>query len=267
MFHICAVPALKDNYIWVIHNNTDAIVIDAGDDKPVMDYLNVHQLTLNTILITHHDRAQPVTHKDHIGGVAKLLAHYPNAKLIAHHAHDMGGQWVDEGDTFKVLGLTFKIWRTAGHTATHLSYLVDIDGKTHVFCGDTLFSGGCGRVFSGTMDELYDSLMRFDALPSDVLFYPAHEYTLSNLKFGEFIEPHNTAIKKAIAHAIDCQHRGVPTLPVSLKHERAVNVFLHVDDIHVKDRLTALGKLDKQADARQVFKALRLLKNNPPPVI
>lgn len=257
MLTIDAISALQDNYIWVLHNDSHAIVIDAGESEPVLDYLHEKNLNLDTIFITHH-------HHDHIGGVPALLSQYPHARLFAHKTHGVGGQAVDEGDVVQALGLDFEVWRTAGHTDTHLSYVVNAN-KMHIFCGDTLFSGGCGRVFTGTMDELYDSLMRFYALPSDTLFYPAHEYTLSNLQFGKYIEPHNEAIGRAIKDAQDCQTQGKPTLPVSLQHEQAVNVFLRTDERHIQDRLMTLGRVSERTDARQTFKALRLLKNEPLP--
>ena len=249
------IPILNDNYVWVLHDGVNAVVVDTGDCMPVVDYLIKHQLNLSAILITHH-------HHDHTGGVGQLQADYQPV-VVAHCQHGVRAtKVVDEGDTFTLLGLTFKVWRTAGHTDTHLSYLVDFDSKTHVFCGDTLFSGGCGRVFSGTIDELFDSLQRFSTLAEDTIFYPAHEYTLSNLAFGAHIAPQNTAIVSAIAHAKDCQNQGIPTLPVSLTHERAVNVFLQVGDDYIKDRLVALGKLtNEKVDARMVFVALRELKN------
>lgn len=261
IYPICA---LDDNYIWVLHDDKQAIVIDAGESEPVMDYLNARQLSPIAFIITHHNAH--ASYDDHTAGLPELKRTYTDMTVYGHDSHDvLVDVKVDEGDEFELCGLTFKVWRTAGHTDTHLSYLVEIDGKTHVFCGDTLFSGGCGRVFSGTIDELYDSLMRFDALPSDTLFYPAHEYTLSNLKFGAYIEPHNEAIGRAIVHAQDCQVQGKPTLPVSLNHEQAVNVFLRVDERHIQDRLMTLGRVGEETDARQTFKALRLLKNEPFP--
>lgn len=257
IYPICA---LDDNYIWVLHDDKQAIVIDAGESKPVLDYLNAHQLSPIAFIITHHNAH--ASYDDHTAGLPELKRTYPDMTVYGHDSHDvLVDVKVDEGDEFELSGLTFKVWRTAGHTDTHLSYLVQIDGKTHVFCGDTLFSGGCGRVFSGTVDELYDSLMRYDELPSETLFYPAHEYTLSNLKYGSYVAPHNQAITSAITYATDCQAKGVPTLPVSLAHERAVNVFLQTDETHIKDRLIVLGQVKENADARTVFRALREFKN------
>lgn len=259
---ITPIPALQDNYIWLIHDDTHAVIIDAGESQPVVDYLSTHALSPVAFVITHHNAH--ATYDDHTGGLSKLKSIYPAMTVYGHDSHDaLVDVKVDEGDNFTLLGVDFQVWRTAGHTDTHLSYLVNFDGKIHVFCGDTLFSGGCGRVFSGTVDELFDSLQRFNTLTDDVIFYPAHEYTLSNLAFGSYIAPQNTAIISAIAHAKNCYNQGVPTLPVSLAHERAVNVFLQVGDDHIKDRLIALGKItDKKADTRTVFKALRELKNN-----
>ena len=271
-FIIHPIRAFSDNYIWLIQSGDRAIVIDAGDSKPVLDFLSAHGLTLDALLVTHD-------HHDHIGGIQALQHAYPNAITYAHANHQVNAHAVTEGDRLTLLGLEFGVWLTPGHTDSHLSYLLDPDGRTrtHVFCGDTLFSGGCGRTFTGTIDELYESVQRFDTLPSATLFFPAHEYTLGNLRFGAHIEPKNTAIADALITVKTKLDQGIPSLPVSLAHERAINVFLRADHQAIKERLIKLGALTLPNDtlpnkpladtqtaisARQVFAKLRALKNS-----
>ncbi|AWY20528.1 hydroxyacylglutathione hydrolase [Moraxella bovis] len=258
--HITPIPILNDNYVWLLVKDNNAVAVDIGDDKPVLDYLHEHNLTLSAILITHH-------HDDHIGGVASAKSAYPNAKIYAHKSHlnaigmtpDVA---CDEGSEFELLGLTFKVWKTAGHTDTHLSYLCDMANITHVFCGDTLFSGGCGRVFTGTIGELFDSMERFGGLPEETLFYPTHEYTLSNLtfalsvcadKYKEKIIHHQHQVKDKLANQI-------PSLPTTLKVEKSINVFLQTDD---KDMVANIKKHYPLTsdDELSIFTALRELKN------
>lgn len=221
-----AVKAFEDNYIWVLSQDGQAVVIDAGESAGVMEYLTAHQLNLQAILITHH-------HHDHTGGVQALSEQYPTAQIIAHAHHGVAAtQTVQEGDCVRLLGHEFWVYRTAGHTDNHLSYGCHFGGRWHIFCGDTLFSGGCGRVFTGTIEDLFASFERFDGFPEDTLFYPAHEYTLNNLKFG--LSVCNTSYQEDFHAKIQQVERliaqGLPSLPTSLAQERLVNVFLQVQD-------------------------------------
>lgn len=254
-FAITPISALADNYIWLIHNDTHAIIIDAGDADPILDFLKNKSLQPVAFIITHE-------HNDHVAGLPKLKHTYPSMRVYGHSSHHaLVDIKVDEGDGFRLCGLQFNVWRTAGHTDTHLSYLVNIDDKTHVFCGDTLFSGGCGRVFSGTITQLYESLERFNTLACDTCFYPAHEYTLSNLDFGQKINPTNTNISDAIYNAQALRAHGKPTLPTTLSHERDINVFLHTDNATIINKLKQLNELGDDVSALAVFAALRTLKN------
>lgn len=256
MPHIQAIKALDDNYIWIIHQDAHAIIIDPALSEPVIEYLTAHQLTPIATLITHH-------HHDHTGGVAALKDSYPQMPVIAHAQHGVTAtSYVDEGDKVELMGIDFEVWRTAGHTDTHLSYRCVMNDKVHIFCGDTLFSGGCGRVFTGTMDELYASMMRFNSEAEDTLFYPAHEYTLGNLKFGLSIcaNAHKNAI---IATINDLEHQPIETrisLPTSLQHERHINVFLQLDNAQMIDNIKKIYPLTDDSPLA-VFGALRELKN------
>ena len=258
--HIIPISILNDNYVWLIAKDDNAIAVDIGDDKPVLDYLHEHNLNLSAILITHH-------HDDHIGGVASVKSAYPNARIYAHKSHlnaigmtpDVA---CDENSEFELLGLTFKVWKTAGHTDTHLSYLCDMDDKTHVFCGDTLFSGGCGRVFTGTIGKLFDSMERLDTLPADTLFYPTHEYTLSNLNFGLSVCDETTK-KEILSYKNTVENElknNIPSLPTSLKQERLINVFLQTDNEAMINNIKQIYPLNHD-DKLSVFSARRELKN------
>lgn len=254
---IYPIKAFNDNYIWTLINpsNHQAIVIDPGQAAPVIEYLNANNLELIAIWVTHH-------HHDHTGGVAELQEHFPMTHIVAHNEHGVEqDQSVKEGSTVNAWCHSGQVWEVAGHTANHLAYVLDIEGKKHVFCGDTLFSGGCGRVFTGTIEQLFDSLSRLASLPKDSLFYPAHEYTQSNLRFGLSIEPDNIAIQDALNDATAKTAQGIPTLPVSLAHECAVNVFLRTTEPSVIAGVSAKTPLldDKPLT---VFAALRELKNN-----
>ncbi|MFL1731658.1 hydroxyacylglutathione hydrolase [Moraxella oculi] len=253
---IHAVKAFNDNYIWLICQDQQAIIIDAGDNKPVLDYLAIHQLIPIAMLITHH-------HNDHTGGVAGIKSVYPDMQVIAHQHHGVQADaYVDEGGEFNLMGLDFKVWRTAGHTDTHLSFLCQIDECVRVFCGDTLFSGGCGRVFTGTIEELFASMMRFNRLSDETLFYPAHEYTLNNLKFGLSIcaDEVKNDIQNAITEVQTKLSSGQASLPTTLAHERKINVFLqdHQQMIeHIKQQYPLTN-----TSGIAIFTALRILKDN-----
>ncbi|MGE6571739.1 hydroxyacylglutathione hydrolase [Psychrobacter namhaensis] len=251
------IKAFNDNYIWTLINesNKQAIVIDPGQAEPVAAYLEEHALELTSIWTTHH-------HHDHVGGVAGLQESYPMTHLVAHPEHNVDeDQTIKDGSTVSAWGCAAQVWDVSGHTASHVAYVLDVDGGKHCFCGDTLFSAGCGRVFTGTIEQLYDSFKRLNTLPAETLLYPAHEYTASNLRFGLSIEPDNAAMQHALRQAEEKTAQGIPTLPVTLEHERAVNVFLRTQEpsviAGVKSKVTI-----EDDKSLTVFAALRELKNN-----
>lgn len=251
------IKAFNDNYIWTLINdsNKQAIVIDPGQAAPVADYLEAQGLELISIWTTHH-------HHDHIGGVAELQESFPMTHIVAHSEHGVQeDQTIKDGSTVSAWGLSAQVWDVSGHTASHMAYILDIDGRKHCFCGDTLFSGGCGRVFTGTIEQLYDSFKHLNELPAEALFYPAHEYTASNLRFGLSIEPDNAAMQQALLQTQEQTAQGIPTLPVTVAHERAVNVFLRADEPSVIAGVKAQMNLNDDKSLT-VFAALRELKNN-----
>lgn len=254
---ITPIPAFTDNYIWALVNdkNKQAIVVDPGQAAPVAEYLQQYGLELIAIWITHH-------HDDHIGGVSELRELYPMTHVVGGSEHGVNAdQIVKEGSSVNAWGFTVQVWAVPGHTATHLAYVLADGEQKHVFCGDTLFSGGCGRVFTGSIEQLFESFKRFNKLPKNTLFYPAHEYTASNLRFGLTIEPNNPTMQQTLIEVQALNAEGKPSLPVTLAHEREVNVFLRTEDPNVIEGVERHVSL---ADNKSltVFSALRALKDN-----
>lgn len=221
MLKTTPVPAFNDNYLWLIHSPDDprrVAVVDPGDAGAVIDALSRDGLSLDTILITHH-------HGDHVGGVAELVERFsvpvfgPAGELIPCRTHSLAG-----GDRVSLdgLGLKFEVIDCPGHTAGHIAYY----GHDCLFCGDTLFSAGCGRLFEGTPAQMNASLHRLAALPPATRVYCAHEYTLSNLRFAAAVEPDNESVQAYTSRARDLRDQDCPTLPTTLALELEVNPFL-----------------------------------------
>lgn len=247
-------PAFSDNYIWMLHNGRDALVVDPGDAEPVRGALAQHGVRLSDILITHH-------HHDHVGGV-DALREATGARVWGPAGEAMPEPLtrLRDGDAVSVLGLSFSVLDVPGHTAGHIAYFcADIDGAPLVFCGDTLFSGGCGRLFEGTPQQMLNSLDRLSALPAQTRVCCTHEYTLANLRFALAVEPDNLALQR---HQLDCQalrERHLPTLPSQIGTERAINPFLRSREPSVVDAVRS--QVPEADDEVAVFAALREWKN------
>ncbi|MBC3872781.1 hydroxyacylglutathione hydrolase [Undibacterium flavidum] len=253
---ILTVPAFDDNYLWLIHNGSDAIVVDPGDATVILQALTQHGLTLRAILLTHH-------HSDHIGGVAELLTHYPVP--VYGPAHDGIAAVtipLDDGDQISIasLELSFKIIAVPGHTFGHIAYYSE--ALAAVFCGDTLFAGGCGRLFEGTPAQMLNSLDQLAALPAATAVYCAHEYTLSNLKFALEVEPANAALQARIVREQEKRAQDIPTVPTTIALEIQTNPFLRTRVSAVIERLVSTDKVAAAQDEATNFGALREWKNN-----
>jgi hydroxyacylglutathione hydrolase len=251
---LIALPAFADNYIWMIHDGARAIVVDPGDADPVHAALDAHGLALEAILVTHH-------HGDHVGGVDALRVRLvgpvygPRREAVPQPCTAL-----DDGDAITVLGLRFEVIAVPGHTNGHIAYHhAGADGPGILFCGDTLFSGGCGRLFEGTPQQMFGSLARLAALPGDTRVCCAHEYTLGNLRFARAVEPDNAAAAEYTAWCERQRSAGRATLPSSIARERAVNPFLRCAEPAVVR--SALQHGAHSADPVPVFAAIRQWKN------
>ena len=251
-FEVVPLRAFKDNYIWTLRNDRFAAVVDPGDAQPVLDYLRRERLELCAILATHH-------HADHVGGVADLLARHavpvygPRGEPISSLTHP-----VSEGDQVQVpqLGLQFKVLDIPGHTRAHIAYY----GANSLFCGDTLFACGCGRLFEGTAQQMVDSLAKLAALPDETLVYSGHEYTLANIDFARAVEPENEELKARAASDAEKRRSERPTLPSTIGREKRTNPFLRcLQPAVVASANKYLGA--RASGAVQVFAAIRQWKN------
>lgn len=256
MLTVEPIPAFNDNYIWLLHDagTREAFVVDPGDAAPVMAVLSQRQLNLQGILITHH-------HFDHVGGVAALRAEYdpvvfgPHNPAIEGIDHRLGA-----GDRIEVLGHAFEVMTVPGHTLDHIAYF-HAGEQPLLFCGDTLFAGGCGRLFEGTPPMMLASLESLAALPPETQVYCAHEYTLANLAFASAVEPDNAALTARIAQAESTRAKNEPTVPSDIALELATNPFLRCKQQDLLDSLQSQGRL-VPGDTADVFAAVRGWKDN-----
>ena len=254
---VLAVPAFENNYLWLVHDGVHAAVVDPGDAEPILAALAAHHLTLTAILLTHH-------HADHIGGVPALLA---RGKVPVFGPRNDGIAAVTvplaNGDRIDVPGLdlTLDVLDVPGHTSGHIAYVRKTPPSPWLFCGDTLFAGGCGRLFEGTPAQLDASLSTLAGLPDDTLVYCAHEYTLSNLRFAQAVEPGNRALAARVERENAKRAQGQPTIPSTIGVEKATNPFLRYREPEIVSHLVAAGKLAPGAPPLASFAALREWKN------
>jgi len=258
MINIIPIPAFKDNYIWTLHDDQHAVVVDPGDATPVRNWLGSHNFTLSAILCTHH-------HNDHVGGVCELAGLYnvpvygPRLDVIPCLTHPVG-----DGDIIELAELNIKlqVLFIPGHTSGHIAYMtLENEGRAgSLFCGDTLFACGCGRLFEGSPAEMHHSLHRLAQLPDVTRVYCAHEYTEANIGFALACEPGNMQLqqRKTEAHAL--RSAGKPTLPSTIALEKATNPFLRCTAPEVIRTLHGQGLTDEHELA--AFTALREWKNH-----
>ncbi len=251
---LLALPAFTDNYIWLLHDGAQALVVDPGEAAPVHAALDAHGLVLAAILVTHH-------HGDHVGGVDELrdrlkgLVYGPARERIPEPFVPLKA-----GERITVLGLDFEVFDVPGHTAGHIAYLHrPADEAPLLFCGDTLFSAGCGRLFEGTPAQMHRSLSQLAALPGDTRVCCTHEYTLSNLRFAAAVEPANRDIRSHVDWCEGRRAHDLPTLPSTIGHELRINPFLRCGVAEVAASARAHGAASNEPAA--VFATLREWKN------
>ena len=255
MIKIDALPAFSDNYIWLLQDPTQrrCAVVDPGDAAPVEAWLAAHPgWQLSDILVTHH-------HFDHVGGIEQLKA-ASGARVIGPANEKIPGRdlALSEGDHVTVLGHSFQVFEVPGHTLGHIAYH---QGEQHwLFCGDTLFAGGCGRLFEGTPAQMHTSLSRLAALPEQTEVYCTHEYTLSNLRFAAAVEPHNTNVAKRLEEVRQWREAGRISLPSNIKVERATNPFLRSAQATISATIAAREGAKERSNV-EIFAALRAWKD------
>ncbi|MDX1678567.1 hydroxyacylglutathione hydrolase [Arsukibacterium sp.] len=248
---ISPLAAFEDNYIWCLcqPDSPFCVVVDPGDAKPVLQFLQQQQKTLYAILITHH-------HHDHTGGIAELQQVWPDVRIIGPAAEQHAVKlltepvWQHDTVTLSPFDLRFQVIDLPGHTLGHIGFY----SEPYLFCGDTLFSAGCGRLFEGTAEQLYQSLQKLATLPGDTIVYCTHEYTLANLQFALTVEPENQTLQ---AYQQSCQHlrqQNKPTLPTDIATERQVNPFLRCENKVLQQRY-------QQDSAVGLFRTLRSMKD------
>ena len=253
MIQISALPAFTDNYIWLLQDpQTQRVaVVDPGDAAPVLAWLKQNpQWSLSDILVTHH-------HHDHVGGVEQLK-NLTGARVCGPANETIPARDValQDNDRISVLGRDFDVFAVPGHTLGHIAFY----HPGVLLCGDTLFAAGCGRLFEGTPQQMHTSLERLAALPAETLVYCTHEYTQSNLKFAQAVEPHNDDIAKRVEHVNRLRARGEMTLPSNLALEKRTNPFLRTSETSVKEKADERNGRDNRSGA-EVFASLRAWKD------
>ena len=253
MIKIESIEAFTDNYIWLVTTNEGSIVIDPGESSNVINYLDNNQLDLKAIFITHH-------HFDHTGGIDEITSYYPVNVFGPINDVETINKRLKDGDRVSIIGIDFEIIEIPGHTLDHIAYFSENNGNPILFCGDTLFAAGCGRVFEGTFEQMYESIIKLKNLPINTKIYCGHEYTLSNLEFAKEAEPFNQDTLSRYNNVLKLREKGTPSIPSLLSTELKTNPFLRCDNKEVQENISTKFKTIKES--KEIFKALRLWKDN-----
>jgi hydroxyacylglutathione hydrolase len=252
-YEVIPIRAFSDNYIWTVRDDGHAVVVDPGDARPVIHYLEAEGLALAAIVNTHH-------HADHVGGNAELLKRW---KVPVFGPHDERipeiTQRLADGEriTLPHFGIDLEVLEIPGHTRSHIAFV----GGGMLFCGDTLFAVGCGRLFEGTPKQMHESLGRLAQLPDDTRVYCGHEYTLSNIRFAKAVEPRNAVLTALEQRAVEQRRQDLPTLPTDIGQEKATNPFLRVAEPDVIAAASRHAGIPLR-DPVSVLAALREWKNS-----
>lgn len=249
--NLISIPAFQDNYIWLLDNQHGrCVIVDPGEAKPVLETLARLRLTPDAILLTHH-------HRDHVGGVAEIVAQYP--QLAVYGPQETIGKGantpVQDGETLVINGRNYRVIAVPGHTLGHVAFY----SPPYLFCGDTLFSAGCGRLFEGTAKQMYHSIQRLAQLPDETLICCAHEYTLSNLKFSRAVLPQDRDIETYQQQVERLRAKGEPSVPTTLQLERKINLFLRCHDTDLQKEI---GFYSAPDSLHSVFSELRRRKDS-----
>lgn len=249
IMELIRIPALNDNYIWLLTNNQQCIIVDPAESEAVLAILTANHLTPVAILLTHH-------HNDHTQGVKGIIAQYPKLPVFGPQETRVKGttEQVNEGDLVVINDFKFQVIGLPGHTLGHVGFYQ----APYLFCGDTLFSAGCGRIFEGTPEQMYQSIQKISALPDETLICCAHEYTLSNLQFAHHIWPENEIITNYSEKVRILRSNQQASVPSTLKTERNINIFLQCDNPKLQQKLNINVT---NPSLRAVFTLLRQLKD------
>ena len=253
MIKIESIEAFTDNYIWLVTTNEGSIVIDPGESSNIINLVHKNQLDLKAILVTHH-------HFDHTGGIEEIISHCPVDVFGPFNNIQTIRKKLKGGDILNVIGIEFEIIEIPGHTLDHIAFYSENNRRPILFCGDTLFAAGCGRVFEGTYEQMFESLIKLKNLPTNTNIYCGHEYTLSNLRFAKEVEPFNKDILSRYNKVLKLREKGTPSVPSTLSTELKTNPFLRCDNKEVQENISSKFKITKKN--KEIFKALRSWKDN-----
>ena len=252
MLSVEPIKAYTDNYIWLVSTNEGSIVVDPGESKEILNLVDSNKIDLKGVLITHH-------HYDHTNGLLDLT-NKMNLEVYGPKKIEGINNIVKESDKFSLIGIDFEVIEIPGHTLDHLAFYSSNNRDPILFCGDTLFAGGCGRVFEGTFEQMFMSLKKISKYPKETKVFCGHEYTLSNLKFALEVDKDNKDLVNEFNNIEKLISSDIPSLPTNLNKELKLNPFLRCHDIDIKNKV--IEKFDIIDDELQIFTALRKWKDN-----
>ena len=252
MLSVEPIKAYTDNYIWLVSTNEGSIVVDPGESKEILNLVDSNKIDLKGVLITHH-------HYDHTNGLLDLT-NKMNLEVFGPKKIEGINNIVKESDKFSLIGIDFEVIEIPGHTLDHLAFYSSNNRDPILFCGDTLFAGGCGRVFEGTFEQMFESLKKISNYPKETKIFCGHEYTLSNLKFALEADEDNKQLADEYINVKKLISSDIPSLPTNLNKELKVNPFLRCNEINIKNKV--IDKFDIIDDELEIFTALRKWKDN-----
>ncbi len=252
MLSVEPIKAYTDNYIWLVSTNEGSIVVDPGESKEILNLIDSNEIDLKGVLITHH-------HYDHTNGLLDLTKKM-NLEVYGPKKIEGINNIVKESDKFSLIGIDFEVIEIPGHTLDHLAFFSSNNKDPILFCGDTLFAGGCGRVFEGTFEQMFKSLKKISNYPKETKIFCGHEYTLSNLKFALEVDEDNKQLANEYINVKKLISSDIPSLPTNLNKELKLNPFLRCNEINIKNK--EIDKFDIIDDELEIFTALRKWKDN-----